>query len=33
MECQNRERNSSGGKHLIRQAIREPTQDRHDDQR
>ena len=33
MECKNRHRNGLDGKHFIRQAIIEPTQDRYDDQR
>ena len=33
MECQNRETKGLDGKHLIRQAIIEPTQDRYDGQR
>ena len=33
MECQNREKNHLDGKHLIRQTIIEPTEDRYDDQR
>ena len=33
MECQNKEMNSLHDKHMIRQAIIDPTQDRYDDQR
>ena len=33
VECQNRERNSLHGRHLIRQAVIEETQDKYDDQR